>query len=126
MKRYIHYILLVLLLLTLTACSNKGDILGVWEQSMETSVLGEGVEEATTVASLRRFVFCEDGSGRQEHIMLDGSYPDAIREFHYHLKEDVLTLVYADDHMEDFTVKVSKNTLKLENSRGNYELTRAE
>lgn len=126
MKRYIDLILLVSFLLMLTACSDKDAILGVWEQNMETSILGEGIDEPVSVVSLRRFTFREDGSGLQEHIMLDGSYPDVVRKFHYHMKEDTLTLVYAEEHMEEFSVKLNKNTLKLENSRGSYDLTRAE
>ena len=116
--------LAVFLMLTLCACSGGGSIIGVWEQEIQTSILG--VEEATAVASLRRFTFREDGSGIQEHIMPDGSYPDAVREFHYHLKDDLLTLVYEEEHMEAFSVKMSKNSLKLENNRGSYDLTRAE
>ena len=71
MKRCICCVLLVMLL-TLSACGRKTDILGVWEQNMETTVLGEGVSGVTTIVSLQRFTCREDGSGVQEHIMLDG------------------------------------------------------
>lgn len=91
---------------------------------MQTSILG--VEDATAVASLRRFTFREDGTGLQEHIMLDGSYPDAVREFHYHAKDDRLILVYESEHQEEFAVKLSRNSLKLENRRGSYDLNRVE
>lgn len=126
MKRMLCCILVLFLMLSLTACGARSDIVGVWEQEMETTILGEGIEESVSVGSLQRFTFREDGSGLQEHIMMDGSYPDAVREFHYHVKEDTLTLVYAEEHMEEFFVKVNKNSLKLENSRGSYDLTRAE
>ena len=126
MKRVLYFILALTILLSLTGCAGHADITGVWEQEMETNILGEGIEEAVSIASLRRFTFREDGSGIQEHIMLDGSYPDAVREFHYHMKDDALTLVYEEEHMEEFSVKVSKDTLKLENSRGSYNLTRIE
>lgn len=126
MKRIFCLIFALTVLFMLTACSGQADITGTWEQKMETTILGEGIEEAVSIASLLRSTFREDGSGLQEHILLDGSYPDAVREFHYHLKEDTLTLVYAEDHMEQFSVKLSKNALKLENPRGSYDLTRAE
>ena len=126
MKWPLCCILVLLLMLALTGCSRESDIIGIWEQEMETTILGEGIDESVSVVSLRRFTFREDGSGLQEHIMLDGSYPDAVRKFHYHMKEDTLTLVYAEEHMEEFSVKLNKNTLILENSRGSYDLTRAE
>lgn len=126
MKRILGLMFALTVLFSLTACSGQADITGVWEQKMETTILGEGIEEATSIASLHQFTFREDGSGLQAHIMLDGSYPDAVREFHYHLKEDTLTLVFEEDHMEEFSVKLSKNALKLENPRGSYDLTRAE
>lgn len=126
MKRRILALISLFFLMTLCSCAANRDISGVWVQKMEITVLGEGIEEPTSIVSLCRFTFREDGSGLQEHIMVDGSYPDAVREFHYHVKEDTLTLVYAEEHMEEFFVKVNKNSLKLENSRGSYDLTRAE
>ena len=124
MKSILCLLLMVTLMISLASCSNSNSIVGAWEQEMQTSVLG--IEEASTVASLRRFTFREDGSGLQEHIMLDGKYPDAVREFHYHLKDDVLTLVYGEEHMEEFFINMSKKSLKLENRRGSYDLIRVQ
>lgn len=126
MKRLLCCILVLFLMLSLTACGVRPDIVGVWEQEMETTILGEGIEEAVSVGSLRRFTFREDGSGLQEHIMMDGSYPDAVREFTWQLKGDALILDYGGGHTEAFTVELNKTTLKLENNRGSYDLTRAE
>lgn len=123
MRSLLCAVLAVSLLLSLCACSVSGSVVGVWEQELQTSVLGK--EGAVSADSLRRFAFREDGSGLQEHIMLDGSYPDVVREFHYHLKDDLLTIVYEEERMEEFSVKMSKNSLMLENNRGSFELTRA-
>lgn len=125
MKRLICYVLLAVLLVSLTGCGGKAEITGIWEQEMETAILGEGVAESTTAASLLRFTFREDGTGLQEHIMLDGSYPDAVRVFSWKLEKDTLTLEYTEGHAEEFSVALTKTSLKLENSRGNYDLTKA-
>ena len=124
MKAMLCSVLVVSLLFALCACSGSNSIVGVWEQEIQISILGR--EEATSAASVLRFTFREDGSGLQEHIMPDGSYPDTVLEFHYHVKDDLLTMVYAEDHMEEFSVELSKDALKLENKRGSYDLTRAE
>ena len=124
MKSILCLLLALTLLISLAACSGNTSVVGVWEQEMQTSILG--VEDATAVVSLCRFTFREDGTGLQEHIMLDGKYPDAVREFHYHAKDDILTLVYEEEHMEEFTVEINKNSLKLENRRGSYDLIRVE
>ena len=124
MKSLLCGVLVVSLLFALCACSGSNSIVGVWEQEMQISILGR--EEATSAASLLRFTFREDGSGLQEHIMADGNYPDAVREFHYHVKDGLLTMVYAEDRIEEFSVQLSKDALNLENKRGSYDLTRAE
>ena len=124
MKHLLCAVLVISLLIALCACSGSSSIVGIWEQEMQTSILGK--EGAVSVDSLRRFTFREDGRGLQEHIMLDGSYPDAVLEFHYHLKDDLLTIVYEEERMEEFSVKMSRNSLILENNRGSFELTRAE
>lgn len=122
MQRIICCILAAIVLFSLTGCSGNGDIVGIWEQEMEMSILGEGIEEATSIASLCRFAFREDGSGIQEHIMQDGKYPNAVREFTWQLQEDMLTLDFGGGHTETFTLEWNRTSLKLENSRGTYEL----
>ncbi len=126
MKRLLYCVLSALLLFSLTGCAGNGNIVGIWEQEMETTILGEGVEAPISVASLLRFTFREDGTGLQEHIMLDGSHPDAVREFTWKLDDDTLTQDYGGGHTEEFAVVLNNTSLKLENRRGNYELTRVE
>jgi len=126
MKRLICYLLVVPILLSLCACSGKTGIVGIWEQEMEISILGEGVDSPTSAVSLLRFTFREDGTGTQEHIMMEEAYPSAVREFAWQLEEDTLTLDFEGDHTEQFAVATSQTSLKLENSRGKYDLTRAE
>lgn len=126
MKRWFGIFLSMTFLLLLTACGGKVEMTGIWEQEMETAILGEGIGEPTAAASLLRFTFREDGTGLQEHIMLDGRYPDAVREFAWRLDGDTLTLQYAQDRTETFSVAVNKTSLKLENNRGSYDLTKAE
>ena len=126
MKRSLCILLTLAFLLSLTACGGEPEITGIWEQEMEISVLGEGVEEPTAAASLLRFNFREDGTGLQQHIMPDDSYPDAVREFSWSLEGDTLTLEYAEGHAEEFSVVLTKTSLKLENPRGSYDLTKAE
>ena len=124
MQRIICCILAAVVLFSLPGCSGNGDIVGIWEQEMEMSILGEGVEEATSVTSLCRFTFREDGSGIQEHIIQDGNHPDAVREFTWQLQEDMVTLDFRGGHTETFTVEWNRTSLKLKNSRGIYELTK--
>ena len=126
MKRLLCYILTIAFLLSLTACEGKTNITGIWEQEMETAILGKGIEEATSVASLRRFTFREDGTGLQEHIMMDERYPDAVREFTYRLEGDILTLDFGGGQTEDFTAVLTETSLKLENRQGSFDLTKAE
>ena len=126
MKRFPWVLISLLFLISLTACSDDQEIIGIWEQEMETAILGEGIEEATSIVSLRRFTFRENGTGIQEHIIADGSYPDAVREFTWKLEEDTLTLEYEENNTDVFAVMMSKTTLKLENPRGSYALTKAE
>ena len=126
MKQLLSIVLTLVCLFSLTACGGKAEITGIWEQEMETAVLGEGVAEQTAAASLLRLTFREEGTGLQEHIMLDGSYPDAVRVFSWKLEKDTLTLEYAEGHTEEFSVTLTKTSLQLENSRGNYDMTKAE
>ena len=126
MKRLFCILLTLLFLVSLTACGGTADIIGSWEQETETAILGEGIAEPTAAASLLRFTFREDGTGLQEHILLDGSYPDAVREFTWKLDVDALALEYTEGHTEEFSVVLSKTSLKLENPRGSYDLTKAE
>lgn len=126
MKRLFCILLTLLFLVSLTACGGTADIIGSWEQETETAILGEGITEPTAAASLLRFTFREDGTGLQEHILLDGSYPDAVREFTWKLDVDALALEYTEGHTEEFSVVLSKTSLKLENPRGSYDLTKAE
>jgi len=98
-KRLLCLVLMVILLLSVAGCSGSADIVGIWEQEMEISILGiEGTGSAMSVA---RFTFREDGTGIQEHIVADGSYPNAVREFHWQLEGDTLTLVYAENQTEE-------------------------
>lgn len=126
MKRIICCIFAAILLVSLAGCSANGNIVGTWEQEMEVSILGEGVELATSAPALCRFTFREDGTGLQEHILQDESYPDAAREFTWQLEGDSLTLEYVENHTEVFSVVLAKTSLKLENRRGSYDLVRAE
>lgn len=126
MKRFLYCVLSVLLLVSLTGCSDNGNIVGIWEQEMETTILGEGIEEPVSVASIRRFTFREDGTGLMEHIMPEGSHPDAVREFTWKLDGDTLIQDYGGGHTEEFSVVLNQTSLKLENRRGSYDLTRVE
>jgi len=126
MKRYLCCILAALILFSLAGCSGSGNIVGIWEQEMETAILGEGIEEGAAAVSLHRFTFREDGTGLQEHVMLEGGYPDAVREFTWKLEGDTLIQDYGGGHTEEFAVQLSQTTLKLENRRGSYELTKAD
>lgn len=123
MKRFLCTIL-VLLLFSLSACGTKTEITGIWEQEMSISILG--VEGESTAASIARFTFREDGSGSQEQIFHDNSHPDTVREFHWQLEGNTLVLDYGENRKEEFTVSVSKSSLKLENRRGSYDLTKSE
>jgi hypothetical protein len=78
MQRIICCILAAIVLFSLTGCSGNGDIVGIWEQEMEMSILGEGIEEATSVASLCRFTFREDGSAVQAELTSCGLGGDAL------------------------------------------------
>ena len=124
MKRFLSVALMIMLLLSLTACSAETDLTGVWEQEMEISILG--VEENVSAASIARFIFREDGTGTQEQIIPDGSYPDAIREFTWQLEKETLTLDYGENQMQTFAVALENGSLKLKSSRGSFDLTKVE
>lgn len=124
MKRFLSVALMAILLLSLTACSAETDLTGVWEQEMEISILG--VEENTSAASIARFIFREDGTGTQEQIIPDRSYPDAIREFTWQMEKETLTLDYGENQMQTFVVALKNGSLKLESSRGTFDLTKVE
>ena len=91
---------------------------------MEISILG--LDAQTSAASILRFTFREDGTGTQEQIIKDGTHPNAIREFAYHLDGDSLILDYGDGQREEFSVVMDTSTLKLKNNRGTFELKRAQ
>ena len=122
MQRIVCCVLAAVVLFSLTGCSGNGDIVGIWEQEMEMSILGEGIDEATSTTSLCRFTFREDGTGVREHIMLAGNHPDAVREFTWQLDGKTLTLDFGGGHTEEFTATWNKTSLKLENRRGMFEL----
>lgn len=126
MKRLLCLIPVTIFLFSLTGCDAKSDITGVWEQKMEISVLGKGTEAPASIVSLCRFTFREDGTGKQEQIMTDGSYPDVVREFNWQLEDNTLNLNYGGERTETFKATISKTMLKLENNRGIYDLTKAE
>ena len=124
MKRLLFCSLLVLFLLSLTACSGNAGITGDWEQEIEINILGAG--ETGTAMAVVRFSFREDGTGTQEHIISDGKYRDVQRDFSYSLDKDILTLDYGENHAEEFTIVLGENSLKLENHRGIHDLIRVE
>lgn len=124
MKRFLSVALMAILLLSLTACSAETDLTGVWEQEMEISILG--VEENVSAASIARFIFREDGTGTQEQIIPDRSYPDVIREFTWQLEKEILTLDYGENQMQTFAVALENGSLKLESARGTFDLTKVE
>ena len=121
MRRFLCCILTAVLLFSLTACGETARITGIWEQEMQISILG--VEGQSSALSVLRFTFREDGTGTQEQIIGNGSYPNASREFSYRLEENRLTLDYGDGLSEEFSVVLDPSTLKLENNRGKFELT---
>ena len=124
MKRFLCFVLTVVLLFSLTACRETAGITGIWEQEMEISILG--VEGQTSALSVLRFTFREDGTGTQEQIITDGSHPNAGREFSYRLEENRLTLDYGVGLSEVFSIVMDEAILKLENDRGKFELTRVQ
>ena len=91
---------------------------------MEISILG--LEGQTSVASILRFTFRDDGTGTQEQIIKDGTHPNASREFTYQLEGDKLTLDFGDGQKEDFSVVMDVSSLNLENNRGTFELTKVQ
>ena len=120
MRKIVCCTFAIIVVLVLTACSKTMDIVGTWEQEMEMTVLGK--EETSLVDSVCVFIFREDHTGVQKHILTDGSHPDAVREFSYHLDGDVLILNYDENSMEEFTVSVTGTFLQLQNRRGVYDL----
>ena len=124
MKRLLCWILTAVLLLLLTACGDASGITGIWEQQMEISILG--IEGQASALSVLRFTFREDGTGTQEQIIKDGNHPNARREFTYQQEGDKLTLDYGGGQREEFSVVMDTSTLKLENNRGKFELTRVQ
>ena len=123
MKRLICTILALFLLL-LAGCSSQEKITGVWEQEMEMSVLGLGVEEPATVLATARFTFREDGTGSLEMIITDDTHTNSAREFSYHLAEDTLTLDCGEDQIWLYTVALEGDSLTLSSDRGQYDLAR--
>lgn len=123
MKRLVCCALL-LSLLFLAGCSGKTDITGVWEQEMEISILGNNAEVPAAAMSTLRFTFREDGTGSQEVKILDGVHPDSVRAFSYTLEGETLILDYGEQQTEEFTVLLKGDSLRLENRRGAYDLTK--
>ena len=124
MKRGLCWILTAVLLLLLTACGEASGITGIWEQEMEISILG--LDTQTSAASILRFTFRDDSTGIQEQIIKDGTHPNASREFTYHLEGNKLTLDYGDGKREEYSVEMDASSLKLENTRGKFELTKVQ
>ena len=120
MKKLVLLILAAALLLA--GCGKEETLVGIWEQEITVSVLG--VEGQTEAESIVRFTFREDGTGTQEQMILDGSHPDAVRDFSWVLEKKTLTLDYGEGQTAVFTAIVEQEVLKLENHRGSYELKR--
>lgn len=112
----------MVLLILLTACGKTSEITGIWEQEMEISILG--IDGQTSAVSILRFTFREDGTGTQEQIIKDGTHPDTSREFTYLMEENMLTLDFGDGQKTEFSAVMDTSVLKLENSRGKFELTK--
>ena len=85
-----------------------------------------GLDTQTSAASILRFTFRDDGTGTQEQIIKDGTHPNASREFTYHLEGNKLTLDYGDGQREEYSVEMGASSLKLENTRGKFELTKVQ
>ena len=111
-------------LLLLAGCGAKEGIEGVWEQETTVSVLGLGMETPVEEPAVQRFEFRKDGTG----VMATEAegIPATEVAFGYTLEGDTVTLVQ-DDGGSDmvFTVTLNGDSLKLENPRGNFDLTRA-
>lgn len=122
MKRLLCCFLSAVLLFSLTACGDASGLTGIWEQEMEISILG--IDGETTAASILRFTFREDGTGTQKQIIKDGTHPDTSREFTYLLEENTLMLDFGDGQKIEFSAAMDTSVLKLENSRGKFELTK--
>ena len=123
MKKAVFAVLLLFLFFTVAGCSN-GDIVGVWEAEMEISVLG--LDKADSAASVLRFTFFEDGTGSQEQIIIDGTYPDIIRTFRYELDGSTLTLNYEDLQTEVFSIMFDSTSLQMDSNRINYQLMKVQ
>ena len=89
---------------------------------MVISVLGS--DAATQANSVARFTFREDGTGIQTQSIVDGSHPDATREFTWILEDKTLTLDFGDGQTQIFSVTMDTDVLGLENPRGSFELKR--
>lgn len=124
MKKVLCIVFALFLSVVAAGCSDTGDIVGVWEQAMEISILG--LEKADSTMSVTRFTFLADGTGSQEQIIPDKSYPDAIRAFSYDLDGDMLTLHYGDGQMVTYTVLLNKNSFQLKSNRIDYQLERVQ
>ena len=124
MKRVLCWILMAVFLFSLTACGDASGITGIWEQQMEISILG--FDAQNSAVSILRFTFWKDGTGTQEQIIKDGNHPNARREFTYQQEGDKLTLDYGGGQREEFSVIMDTSTLKLENNRGTFELTKVQ
>lgn len=123
MRRYLYCVLVIVLLISLTACGKTTEITGIWEQEMEISNLGLNAQ--TTAASILRFIFWDDGTGTQEQIIRDGSHPDISRGFTYQLEGEKLILDYGDGQREEYSVVMDASILKMENNRVKFEQKRA-
>jgi len=112
----------VLLIGLLAGCGAQSRLVGTWETSAQASVLGEGVETPTTVSGTVRFIFREDGSGAME-TDFGSVVPAASDAFDYTVDGKELTLNLAS-RVETFAFKVKRDTLVLDGSHMDWELTR--
>ena len=108
MKKAVYFMCVLLLLLSITGCSQKqvnhNAILGSWETETEMSLLGvsESVEENQTIDVIYNFEFREDGTG-ETGIIVDEQYVGYISNknagFTYILDGDSLELTYEDGNI---------------------------
>ena len=123
-RRPAVWAVLLIVLLVLVGCAAKQSMEGTWEQEITISVLGTNVDDQTEVSAIQRFQFHADGTGSMTTDAGE-DFPVASVEFRYTLEEGELTLTRADGG-EDmiFTVTLEKDSLKLENTSGTFDLKR--
>ena len=118
----VRSICLILCLLLLTGCAEPSGLTGSWEAETQMSVLGPEKQEEVT--GMTRFLFRPDNTGSW-CTEIGAGYPEAVREFRYTREDDILLLTFEGEEADtEFAMILSGDSLKLENTRGSFELKR--